>query len=699
MTDLLTNGMDNALMRDRSVKNNPRRQRATQARIGALTTRLLPVCLGVALLTGCSDRQPTVASSDLEMSVQLPVGGTDPGDHSRRRISIPVKQATSVRRHAPFTVQGANARLVSIEKHGPSPDRMRWGLNQLRTQLHPPSTSSLMPGETALVQVVQPPVQQVVPPAGQIPIEIIPTPIGVPDPVGKTPMKDGENPPNQTPPGPDELMAKNLADGTTKPRPKDVIPADPTMPNAVPDKEPQGMTPESFKNWPIPELTLFVTGQQNGYIEPCGCTGLDKQKGGIARRNTFIKQLKDKSWRILPIDSGNQVRRIGQQALIKLTASDNALRQMSYESIGFGPDDMRLPGTELLAIAAADDPATARYVSGNVVLFDPSFIPTYKVVERGGVKVGLTNILDPAAMKGPVGSDIEIKDPTDAARDALMAMNSAGARVRVVTFFGKEETASKIMQSVPGYDLIVVSGGYGEPTYKPVAIDNSATQLIVTGNKGMYAGLVGLYKDRPMKYARVALTHEFKDDREMRSLMGEYQKELERLGLEKLGLEPIPHGSGEKFVGAAACGKCHEDAFDIWEGSAHAHATASIVSPPDDRGDVPRHFDPECLSCHVTGWNPEGYYPYATGYVDLQASKHLHGNGCENCHGPGAGHAAAEEEGSGISDDVKAELRKSMQLPLAQAKAHCMKCHDLDNSPDFHQPDAFEDEYWPEVEH
>ena len=96
MTDLLTNGMDNALMRDRSVKNNPRRQRATQARIGALTTRLLPVCLGVALLTGCSDRQPSVASSDLEMSVQLPVGGTDPGDHSRRRISIPVKQATSV---------------------------------------------------------------------------------------------------------------------------------------------------------------------------------------------------------------------------------------------------------------------------------------------------------------------------------------------------------------------------------------------------------------------------------------------------------------------------------------------------------------------------------------------------------------------------------------------------------------------------
>ena len=29
----------------------------------------------------------------------------------------------------------------------------------------------------------------------------------------------------------------------------------------------------------------------------------------------------------------------------------------------------------------------------------------------------------------------------------------------------------------------------------------------------------------------------------------------------------------------------------------------------------------------------------------------------------------------------------------------CMECHDLDNSPDFHETDAFEDIYWPEVEH
>ena len=37
-------------------------------------------------------------------------------------------------------------------------------------------------------------------------------------------------------------------------------------------------------------------------------------------------------------------------------------------------------------------------------------------------------------------------------------------------------------------------------------------------------------------------------------------------------------------------------------------------------------------------------------------------------------------------------------LPLSEARERCMECHDLDNSPDFHKPGAF-DEYWSQVEH
>lgn len=80
-------------------------------------------------------------------------------------------------------------------------------------------------------------------------------------------------------------------------------------------------------------------------------------------------------------------------------------------------------------------------------------------------------------------------------------------------------------------------------------------------------------------------------------------------------------------------------------------------------------------------------------------TSHLTANGCENCHGPGSAHVAAEQEGSTVSEADKVKFREQMQLPLDKAKEHCMKCHDLDNSPDFHNEDAFEDEYWPQVEH
>jgi hypothetical protein len=457
--------------------------------------------------------------------------------------------------------------------------------------------------------------------------------------------------------------------------------------------------PEDFRDWPQPEVALFVTGDQHGYFEPCGCTGLENQKGGMARRFTFTEQLRERGWNVVPVDAGNQIRRIGQQAAIKFEKTANALAQMDYASVGFGPGDMRLSATDLISVTYAESPEDARFVSANLTLLDPELLPTHKVVRQGQWRIGISSILDPDALEAPIEDGVTLAPIKPAAEEALARMKADQANFRVLTFFGSEEAARTLMAEVPGYDLIVVSGGYGEPTYRPQQIEGSETEMIVTGHKGMFVGLVGLYQDRPLKYARVALTHDFEDAPEMRQLMAEYQQQLKQLGLSGLGLSPIPHPSGQEFIGTEACGTCHTNAYEVWETSMHSEATAHIVEPTEGRGDVPRHFDPECLSCHVTGWNPQKYYPYESGYLSLEASAHLTGNGCENCHGPGAAHAAAEAEGSGVSDERKESLRLAMQLPLEKAKEHCMKCHDLDNSPDFHEEDAFEDIYWPQVEH
>src|SRR5215211_5745356 len=84
---------------------------------------------------------------------------------------------------------------------------------------------------------------------------------------------------------------------------------------------------ELFAGWPKPAVALLITGQQLGYIEPCGCTGLENQKGGLARRHTFIKQLvEDRGWPVVPLDVGSQVKRFGKQQEVKFAFTVQGLR-------------------------------------------------------------------------------------------------------------------------------------------------------------------------------------------------------------------------------------------------------------------------------------------------------------------------------------------------------------------------------------
>ncbi|MBN1395970.1 MAG: hypothetical protein JW959_13190, partial [Pirellulales bacterium] len=40
-----------------------------------------------------------------------------------------------------------------------------------------------------------------------------------------------------------------------------------------------------FVDWPKPRLAIVVTGMEDGYLEPCGCAGLDRMRGGMSRRH------------------------------------------------------------------------------------------------------------------------------------------------------------------------------------------------------------------------------------------------------------------------------------------------------------------------------------------------------------------------------------------------------------------------------
>ena len=460
-----------------------------------------------------------------------------------------------------------------------------------------------------------------------------------------------------------------------------------------------------YEGWTTPELALFVSGRQHGYIEPCGCAGLANQKGGLLRRHTCLEELKAKGWDVVPVDLGNQVRRFGAQASIKFTRTVEALTgQMNYQAIGLGPDDLKLPSTDLIQAIVNSAEEDHVFTSANVELFG-DFVPKIQVVEAKGHKLGITSVLGTKASAEVRNDDAEIQEPVPSLKNALSAMSEASCDLRVLLAFATIEETKAIIQDCPEFDLVITAGGDGEPTLHPEMVEAGGRKIpmVQVGVKGMYVGVVGWFPgtSEPLRYQRVPLDARFPDSEDLKQVFKQYQQQLQTLGLSGLEISPVAHPSGQTYVGSEACGDCHTTAFDIWQhgvdgaGGPHFGATDSLVNP-GERTWVQRHFDPECLSCHVTGWNPQRYFPYEGGFVALESSSVLHGNGCENCHGPGSKHVAAENGDLDVSEDELLAIQKSMQVKLEATQ--CMECHDLDNSPDFHVDGAFE-KYWARIVH
>ena len=424
-------------------------------------------------------------------------------------------------------------------------------------------------------------------------------------------------------------------------------------------------------------------------------------QGGLSRRDMLLQQLAAKKWPTVPIDLGDQVRRFGRQQEIKFQAAADALKAMGYRAIALGPDDLRLFATEVFAAVASTGNGPSPFVSANAAFsFDKTQLPRYQVIDAGGLKIGITSVLGDKERAAVNNQDIELQPAADALATVLPKLQSANCDLLVLLAQATKDESIALAKKFPQFQIVVTAGGAEVPPKQATVIDGTKTQLIEFGAKGMYAIVLGLYGGNgpdAIRYQRVPLDARFGDSPRMKRTLAAYQDQLKDTGFEGLGIRPQASSDGRKFVGSQACGECHTKAYAIWKKTPHATALETLT-----KLDPPRQYDPECLSCHVTGWESQKYFPLAGGFWSIEKTPDLAGNGCENCHGPGSNHVAAEH------GDIKAtaadlqRYRKQMQLSLAVDRRKvidtCLKCHDIDNSIEFKGGDTF-DTYWPKVEH
>jgi len=465
-----------------------------------------------------------------------------------------------------------------------------------------------------------------------------------------------------------------------------------------------------FEEWDTPQLALVFTGGLDGYVEPCGCAGIAQMKGGLSRRATFFKELRAKNWPLITIDNGGLVKGFGRQEELKFFSMivPSLVDQMKYDAIGIGPNDLRLSADALLPFTtnSPEDPSVFTSANVGVYAFDPTLTAPFRVIDKHGIRLGVTSVIGKSWQPNVSNLGILLDDPIKRLGQVVPKMEESRCNWLVLISHASVEETLEISKAFPQFGIIVCADTPSEPplmTPKLVAESNPARYLIEAGEKGKFAIVIGFFGAdySTVKYQRVAFDSRYKNDRLIVEQMQDYQDnlkdELETKGFAAFGIKPIPSPNASllgNYVGSAKCQSCHDASYDdswrVWRNSDHAKAWTSIAETS-----IPtRIYDPECVSCHVVGWNPEEKYPYSSGFSNEKGkiTQDLVNIGCENCHGPGEKHSLAEV---GSNEAEWERYRAAMRLTTDEdGQRFCYTCHDLDNSPNFNF-----DTYWEKIKH
>ncbi len=303
-----------------------------------------------------------------------------------------------------------------------------------------------------------------------------------------------------------------------------------------------------------------------------------------------------------------------------------------------------------------------------------AIFPSYRVFEFGGKKLGVLAVTDLRLQHGAqqLADGIKFVDPAPVLTEGVRALREQeGCSAVVLLYGGRREQALETCKALTGVDLIFFGNATisqrvpaeteaGVPVYTAANRSKDFGEIQLTMKDDGTVALSPMqiheldknYPDHPAVAARVA------------ALKAELEGEKQRAQLiEQLAREYSETAVAETYLGTETCKRCHEAEYQSFMQTAHAQALASLEHDFQDN-------NPECVGCHVTGWQQPGGYG-----LDAMNRNKLKGVQCEACHSYGTAHTRN-------------------QTATASPEAMCLKCHDAANSPQFDYK-----RYWEQIKH
>ncbi len=119
-----------------------------------------------------------------------------------------------------------------------------------------------------------------------------------------------------------------------------------------------------------PAAVLVITGEQDGYMEPCGCS--EDQEGGLIRRYDLVERLHQRNWPTALVDLGSLMKdpsgaRGGfEQAKYKFDFAIKAVKLLNYDALAFSAEDLKVGVAEALGLFDNGLGDTTKIVVANV---------------------------------------------------------------------------------------------------------------------------------------------------------------------------------------------------------------------------------------------------------------------------------------------------------------------------------------------
>jgi hypothetical protein len=359
---------------------------------------------------------------------------------------------------------------------------------------------------------------------------------------------------------------------------------------------------------------------------------------------------------LIMIDGGDMGESIFGPTVWKSAELFKTMRGLGYDAIGIGERDLAAPFFEEVAPNGAKE----LLLSGNFKPAADIGVPPMRVIQKKSAQIGVVEIVSSFLQQGQA---LEPKDPKTFLQQQLDALRLKKVDVTVVLYHGPSNEVLPLRQSFPAVDLWLVSHGIYQPMAQVHPAEGSAL-IVGPGDRGREVGLITLEKKagtRTGKFAPIILGDQIPDSPKAAPIQERFLKRSQSAVTPQAepahdGHDHATNGHAENtYVGSEVCRLCHEDIYNKWRETKHAHALETLVTKK-------QAANPECLRCHTVGFSEP------TGYLYKENQPYLAGVGCEMCHGRAGYHVRA--------DDQTDNFAKT-------SEATCVKCHNKENSPKF----------------